>query len=374
MGSIVSRRGFFFTVAIFVSCTTFVTAQERPAGTGQNKAAGKPSLRIDGGIPIYKAWLQQDVVWIITDEELAAFKLLRNDEEKDNFIDAFWSRRNPTPDSFDNPFKDEHYRRIVYANEHFGSAIPGWKSDRGRIYIVYGAPDKTESYPAGKVPDINPPGGATSSLPLEVWHYRYLDGVGQDVVIEFVDVCKCGDYQMKVPPEQRDELFFIPGGVVGARGTRPQPGDVRPFITIGDPPKVKLKNLEETTNLDPKWKTLAFEVSADTVKATEATSLVPITIVFRNRDMTATAKDGSPRAAVNIFGRVVTLTGRIAGIFETTVEVDASSGPDAGSSAATTTLLKTLALRQGRYRVDIVAQEANGDRWGRWVRGVIVGD
>jgi GWxTD domain-containing protein len=370
MGSAVSRRGFFFAVAIFVSCTTFITAQEGPAGTSQNKAASKPSLRIDGGVPIYKAWLQQDVVWIITDEERAAFKLLRNDEEKDNFIDAFWSRRNPTPDTFDNPFKDEHYRRIVYANEHFGSAIPGWKNDRGRIYIVYGAPDKIESYPAGKVQDVAPPGDDTSSVPLEVWHYRHIDGVGEDVVLEFVDGCKCGEYQMKVPAVVKDALLYVPGPVVRRRGSYEELGGLS---VRANTPKTKFKNLEETANLDPKWETLAFEGSVHIVKATDATSLVPITIVFSNRDVTSAAKDGS-RQGVNVFGRVVTLTGRIAEIFETTMEVGASSGADAASSAATTTLLKTLALRRGRYRVDIVAQDANGDRWGRWVRGVIVGD
>ena len=86
----------------------------------------------------YKKWLDEDVAWIITDEERAAFKQLSNDEERDNFIEAFWQRRDPTPDTEENEFKEEHYRRIAYANEHFAAGIPGWKTDRGRIYIMYG--------------------------------------------------------------------------------------------------------------------------------------------------------------------------------------------------------------------------------------------
>jgi GWxTD domain-containing protein len=138
------RRGFLIALAMLLWCSTFSTSQGQPPGASQKKAG---VLKIDGGVPPYKTWLEQDVVWIITDEERAAFKLLQNDEERDIFVEAFWARRNPTPDSFDNAFKDEHYRRIVYANEHFGTAIPGWKSDRGHIYIVYGPPDGIESHP-----------------------------------------------------------------------------------------------------------------------------------------------------------------------------------------------------------------------------------
>src|SRR5262249_11814189 len=86
----------------------------------------------------YKKWLDEDVSYIITDEERAAFRQLSNDEERDNFIEAFWQRRDPTPDTEENEFKEEHYQRIAYANEHFAAGVPGWKTDRGRIYIVFG--------------------------------------------------------------------------------------------------------------------------------------------------------------------------------------------------------------------------------------------
>jgi GWxTD domain-containing protein len=128
----------------------------------------------------YKKWLNEDVVWIITDEERAAFKQLSNDEERDNFIEAFWQRRDPTPDTEENEYKEEHYRRIAYANEHFAAGIPGWKSDRGRIYIMYGAADEVDSHPSGGTYErpMEEGGGETSTFPFEDWRYRYLEGIG----------------------------------------------------------------------------------------------------------------------------------------------------------------------------------------------------
>jgi len=95
----------------------------------------------------YRKWLEEDVVYIITDEERRAFKNLQTDEEREQFIEQFWLRRDPTPDTVENEYKEEHYRRIAYANERFASGIPGWKTDRGRIYITFGPPDEIESHP-----------------------------------------------------------------------------------------------------------------------------------------------------------------------------------------------------------------------------------
>ena len=161
----------------------------------------------------YRKWLDEDVRWIISDEERAAFKQLSNDEERDNFIEAFWQRRNPNPDSVENEFKEEHYRRIAYANEHFPAGIPGWKSDRGRIYIMYGPADEIESHPSGGTYDRpqDEGGGTTSTYPFEDWRYRYLEGIGQEVIIEFVDSCMCGDYHMTLDRSEKDALLNVPG-------------------------------------------------------------------------------------------------------------------------------------------------------------------
>src|SRR4029077_20836064 len=169
---------------------------KRPISEKQKKENAK-ALQKELG-KTYKKWLDEDVAWIITDEERRAFKQLSNDEERDQFIEAFWQRRDPTPDTEENEFKEEHYRRIEYSNEHFAAGIAGWRTDRGRIYMRYGPPDEIDASPSGGAYDrpIEEGGGSTSTYPFEDWRYRYLEGVGQEVIIEFVDTCMCGEFHM----------------------------------------------------------------------------------------------------------------------------------------------------------------------------------
>src|SRR5256885_9952152 len=182
----------------------------RPLTTKQKKENAK-ALKQELG-KTYKKWLDEDVRWIITDEERGAFKQLSNDEERDSFIEAFWQRRDPTPDTVENEFKEEHYRRMAYANEHFPAGIPGWKTDRGKMYIMYGPPDEIESHPSGGTYErpMDEGGGTTSTFPFEQWRYRYLEGIGQEVIIEFVDNCMCGDYHMTLDRSEKDALKYTP--------------------------------------------------------------------------------------------------------------------------------------------------------------------
>ena len=162
---------------------------------------------------VYKTWLDQDVRWIITDTEAQAFKALTNDEERDQFIENFWQRRNPSPDSPDNEYKDEVYARIQYANEHFAAGKPGWMTDRGHIYIAYGKPDDIDSHPSGGEYErpMDEGGGSTATFPFEVWHYRYIEGVGENIDLEFVDTCQCGDYHYTFDRSEKDALLHVPG-------------------------------------------------------------------------------------------------------------------------------------------------------------------
>ena len=161
----------------------------------------------------YAKWVNEDVRWIITDEELAAFKGLSNDEERDQFIESFWLRRNPNPDSPENEYREEHYARIAYANEHFAAGKPGWRTDRGHIYIAYGKPDSIDSHPSGGSYErpMDEGGGNTSTFPFETWHYRYLEGIGDNLDLEFVDTCMCGDYHMTIDRSEKDALKHVPG-------------------------------------------------------------------------------------------------------------------------------------------------------------------
>src|SRR5438874_5095292 len=300
----------------------------------------------------YKKWLDEDVRWIISDEERAAFKQLSNDEERDQFIEGFWQRRDPTPDTVENEFKEEHYARIAYANEHFAAGIPGWKSDRGRMYIMYGKPDEIESHPSGGNYErpMEEGGGSTSTFPFEQWRYRYLEGVGQEVIIEFVDTCMCGDYHMTMDRSEKDALLMTPNGGLtqyeqmgmaskadrfsGAGierlGKGPFSNDLQTkqfdrleqWAKLNKPPTVKFKDLEEIVSHKISVNLMPFDVRADFVRVTGDTVLVPVTIQVKNRDVTFVNKDGVQRGTINIFGRVTTLTGRIAQTFEDTVQMD----------------------------------------------------
>ena len=338
----------------------------------------------------YKTWLNQDVVWIISDEERKAFRNLSNDEERDAFIEQFWLRRNPDPDSQDNEFREEHYRRIAYANEHFAAGKPGWKTDRGHIYISFGKPDSIDSHPSGGSYErpMDEGGGETSTFPFETWHYRYLEGVGDNIDIEFVDTCQCGDYHFTIDRSEKDALLHVPGGGatlyeqmgqakkadrfkggLESLGSGPlsagQEGKQFDRIELAAklfaPPPIKFKDLESFIS-DHKLITgpiFPFDVRTDYVRVTEDTVLVPITIQIKNRDITYTTKDGVSKGVVNILGKVSTITHKPVQTFEDTVEVTQPSELLEKSLDNQKVYWKALPLRPGAYRLDIGIKDVN---------------
>jgi GWxTD domain-containing protein len=367
---------------------------KRPLTEKQKKQNSK-SLKIELS-KTYKKWLDEDVRWIITDEEQKAFKLLSNDEERDQFIEAFWQRRDPTPDTIENEFKEEHYRRMAYANEHFAAGIPGWKTDRGRIYIMYGPADEIDAHPSGGSYErpMEEGGGETSTFPFEDWRYRYLEGVGQEVIIEFVDTCMCGDYHMTMDRSEKDALLYTPnagltlyeqmgmaskadrfsGGGLERLGTGPFSSDqqtkqfdrLEQFYKLQKPPAVKFKDLEEVVSHKISVNLMPFDVRTDFVRVTSDTVLVPITIQVKNRDITFVNKDGVQRGTVNIFGRVTTLTGKIVQTFEDTVQVDVPAELLPQVTENSSVYWKALPLRPNLYRIDVAVKDVNGDRSGLW--------
>ena len=155
----------------------------------------------------YDKWLKEEVVYIITDKERSDFKKLQTDAERRHFIDEFWKRRDPTPDTPENEYKDEHYRRIAYANDRFhDTRLPGWKTDRGRIYIQYGPPDEIDSHPSGGTYTRPPEEGGAQivTYPFEMWRYRYIEGIGNNVLLEFVDKGKTGEYRLTMDPKEKE--------------------------------------------------------------------------------------------------------------------------------------------------------------------------
>jgi GWxTD domain-containing protein len=353
---------------------------------------------------VYKKWVDEDVRWIITDQEMQAFKSLSNDEERDQFIENFWLRRNPNPESPENEYREEHYARIAYANEHFAAGKPGWRTDRGHIYIAYGKPDNIDSHPSGGSYDrpIEEGGGNTSTFPFEIWHYRYIEGIGDNIDIEFVDTCMCGDYHMTIDRSEKDALKHTPGagqtlyeqtgqakqsdrfsGGLEQLGTGPmsqqqqskQFDRLDQFAKLSAPPVIKFKDMESfmTTSKILTGPPFLFDVRTDYVKVTNDTILVPITLQIKNGDITYNNKDGVAMGTVNILGRVTNLNHKPIQTFEDTVAVQVPSELLARKRNDLSVYWKSLPLRPGLYKVDIVIKDVNNpDHIGRWQRSLNV--
>ena len=349
----------------------------------------------------FKRWLNEDVRWIITPGEESAFKQLATDEERDQFIEQFWQRRNPSPDSQENEYKEEHYRRIAYANEHFAAGMPGWRTDRGRIYIVWGPADEIDSHPAGGnyQRDVSEGGGSTSTYPFERWRYRYLEGVGQEVTIEFVDSCMCNDYHISIDPNEKDALLHTPNAgltmyeqmglaskvdrltstnplnssnPMGANQPSNQFDKLERLAKLNAPPPVKFQDLQSDVTHRIAYNLVPFDVRVDFARITGDTVLTPITIQIRNKDITFVGKQGIQRGSVNIFGRLTTLTGRVAKTFEDTVAVDVPAELLPKTLEHLSVYWQAITLRPGRYRLDIIVKDVNGDRKGSWSKGLLV--
>ncbi len=352
----------------------------------------------------YKTWLNQDVLWIITDEEAKTFKSLANDEERDAFIEEFWRRRNPNPESPENEFRDEHYARIAYANEHFAAGKPGWMTDRGHIYIAFGKPDSIDSHPSGGNYErpMEEGGGNTSTFPFEVWHYRYLEGVGDNIDIEFVDTCMCGDYHATIDRSEKDALKHTPGagqtlyeqmgmakqadrfqGGLEQLGKGPMSDSeaskqfdrLDRFAKLFAPPPVKFADLDEFL---AKGKVLSgppflFDVRTDYVKLTNDTVMVPLTLQIRNGDITYQTKDGDSVGVVNILGRVSTMSHRVVQTFEDTVKVETPSDLLARTKNNQSVYWKALPLPPGHYKIEIAIKDVNQpDHVGKFLRSLEV--
>ncbi len=174
------RKGFLAALLLASLCLPLISSHAQDRTPVQRSPRGwlDPNVKEE-----YKKWLREDVVYINTDQERADFKKLMTDQQRDEFVITFWERRNPTPGAPENKFKEEHYRRLANANQHFAAGIPGWRTDRGRIYIMYGPPDSLDSNP-GALP------------PSEIWHYNYVEGIGRNVALDFADKCSCGEYRL----------------------------------------------------------------------------------------------------------------------------------------------------------------------------------
>jgi GWxTD domain-containing protein len=384
--------------------------QSQSQPDGQQDPLKRPKKKDDkaaqieklGGV--YKKWLDEDVRWIITDEELSAFKKLTTNAERDIFIEGFWQRRDPTPDTAENEFKEEHYRRIAYANEHFAAGMPGWRTDRGRIYVMYGAPTSIDAHPMGGPYQRSPEegGGQTSTFPFEVWRYRYLEGIGQEIEIEFVDDCGCGAYEMTLDRSKKDALLHVPNaglttfeemgqankadrfrGGLESIGEGPfnrnnqskQFDRLETFSKLNRAPDIKFRDLQNEL-VTHKFRTnlLPFDVQVDFVKLTSDTVLVPITLQVPLKGLTFANKDGIQRAVVNVYGQLTKLSGQIVQTFEETLRRDIPAELLEKEINNVSLYWKALPMRPGLYRLDVVMKDVNGDKTGIFSRSYTIPD
>ncbi len=350
----------------------------------------------------WKKWMNEDVVYIITDEEKRAFKQLKTDEERQQFVEQFWLRRDPTPDTEENEYKEEHYRRIAYANDHYASGIPGWKTDRGRIYIAYGPADEIDSHPSGGSYErpIEEGGGETSTYPFEDWRYRYIDGVGTNVIIEFVDTTMSGEYKISLDPEEKDALLYVPGagltmseqmgtadktqrfqrtdGTHLGTGGQPLPESMNEFTRLEQyanlmkAPSIKFKDLDAVVKSNIRYNTLPMQVRVDYIRITDATVYANISVQFKNADLNFATKDKISKATVNIYGRLTTLTRRSVNWFEDTVNADVPSEMLQQFQNGSQIYSKRIPLAPGTYRLNVVAKDTVGNTVNNYETAVVV--
>jgi len=340
----------------------------------------------------FKRWLDQDVRYIISGEERKAFLQLSTDEEREQFIEQFWIRRDPTPDSMENEFKEEHYRRIAYANERYASGIPGWKTDRGRIYIAYGPPDEIEAHPSGGSYQrpYDEGGGITSTYPFEIWRYRWLEGIGSDILLEFVDPTMTGEYRLTMDPSEKDALLYVPGAgltlaeemglsqkrdrftrtdgtrmgtpIGGAQALRYQQFErLQLYANIQKPPPVKFRDLEAVVDSTIEYNTLPVQVDISYVRITDSSVLTGITVQVDNADLMFKQDGELHKGLVNVFGRVSTMTRRVQTHFEDTVSINTTGERLAGERARSSIYNKPIPLAPGNYRLELVVKDIIGE-------------
>jgi GWxTD domain-containing protein len=357
--------------------------------TDRQRKAKEARLKKELETP-WKKWLNEDVSYIITDEERKAFKQFATDEEREQFVEQFWLRRDPTPDSVENEYKEEHYRRIAYANEHYASGIPGWKADRGRIYITFGPPDEIDSHPSGgsyQRPTAEG-GGETSTYPFEDWRYRYIEGIGNDVNIEFVDPTMTGEYRMTMDPSEKDALLYVPNAgltlseqmgmssktarfqrtdgthlgtpIGGTPASMNEFSRLEQFAKLQKAPPVKFKDLEAAVNTRITFNILPMLVRVDYVRVTESSVIANITVQFDNKDLQFQQKDGLQKSVINLFGRVTTMTRRPVTTFEKPLEITIAPEMLQKLTAQRSIYQQSIPLSPSRYRLNIVAKDIIG--------------
>jgi GWxTD domain-containing protein len=386
-------RLLFVVFSVSLSWSSLSSAQDQPApqdnsarplGAKELKKRDKRLLKelgSQGG-----DWLRDEVPEVITEAERLAFLRLSTNEEREQFIEIFWQKRNPEPDSPNNTAREEHYRRLAYADEHFASGVAGRKTDRGRIYIIWGPPDEIESHPTGGTYDrpSEQGGGSTTTSPWEMWRYRHLEGIGENIEIEFVDTSGSGEYHITRDPCEKDALAHVPGAgsslsellgrssraarFTNTNGTTcPMPLGGTPasmdefanldrYFRVQRPPE-RFKDLAELVTIRVVRSQIHMDYRMDFLRVTSNTVLVPITVQVPNRDLSFQSKQGVHSAVLNLYGRITTPGGVVVQTFEDVISRDFPESLFQSSLNLSSVYQKSVPLRSGLYRLDLVVKD-----------------
>ncbi len=357
------------------------------------------SARLERANRALARWLDQDVAFIITSNEEDAFEALTTDDERASFIESFWLRRDPTPDSIENEYREEHYRRIAHSNERFSSGKPGWMTDRGRIYIIHGEPTSKEGQISGGryQRTIEEGGGSTTVYPFEKWYYRYLPGLGNNIEFEFVDPTLTGEFRLAMNPYEKEALSNVPNSGLTLReqmlAGSEDPDDINALnqsifdrrtgayqgTRIGGdnqfdrldlftraflPPEIEFTDLEAIVTTNLSYNLLPFDLRTDFVRVTDETVLAPVTVLVRNRDIAFQETQGIHEATLNVFGQVTGINGRIVQTFEDTINQAIPDALFSDSLDRSSIYQKVLPLSPGLYKIDLVIKDVQSENVG----------
>ena len=341
----------------------------------------------------FQKWLKETVVYIIAPEERAVFERLTTGDEKENFIEQFWQRRDPDPRTPNNEFKEEHYRRLAYTNDRFTAGWPGWQTDRGRVYIIHGEPDEIEDKPSGGHYErtLREGGGRTSVYPFQKWRYRYIEGMGNNIEIEFVDRDFSGIYRLALTPDEKDAFLHVPNAgftlaeELGLATRRQRPyfaphasyplmnyherdsvfARYERFVNIQRPQKLKNPELKELVETRISFNQIPFQTRVDAFRLSPEQALVPVTLELHNRDLTFALEGDAHRAKVVVYGLIRDLSNRFVDDFEDEMTATFSAADLESGLLKNSAYNRLLLLGAGkRYKLELVIKDLNSGNVG----------
>lgn len=335
----------------------------------------------------YQKWLKTDAIYIITDEEKVIFQELTTDEERERFIEAFWKRRDPDPRTPENEFKTEHYRRIAYANDKFAAGMPGWRTDRGEIYIKFGPPAQVDVYPTGTVLRDYRGGSIQGALgergttqareirtyPFEVWRYRYLEGIGTDIEIEFVDKTGAGIYSLAMDEDEKNVFGFKDPAVDPASPNQSEflkTDKQRQFYRtellskLADAPPIQFNDLKQVVSSRIHYDDIPFRAETSILRVTDTSFYVPIAVTIPARHLDFRSNGTIQQASVNLFFQATNVQRRVVAVVEDTLKLEGTERQMEGIRRGSAVYQKKLLLPPGRYVLDLVVKDNYSEKLG----------